>query len=1066
MKKAKWEERLKKPGRTYGSLPFWSWNDVLNEEEVAEQIRLGAEAGLGGFFAHSRDGLETPYMGEQWFACMRRAVSEAEKYGMQIWLYDEDRWPSGTAGGQVTAQKDAYRCKGLTLEIVTPSELFDVLSKETWPQDDRDNGIQALYAARICGMEMDGYVRIKRDLAMQTVREGASALETLLTETLVKKEHDSVRDWKNVYLLVRLQVSEKSEWFNWETPPDQLNPETAECFIRCTHERYKEQLGQYFGTVIPGIFTDEPSLHDRHAFFGETRGWIPWTYHFSSYFQEQEGYEFLEFLPWLYFEGEESRWIRHDYWQALSRRYGEAYFKTIGDWCRKNGIKFTGHFLQEDKMGLCARVNGSVMPHYVYQDIPGIDMLTENTKEYITVKQCTSVASQYGKKEVLTETYGCTGWDFTFEGQKWIGDWQFVLGVTRRCQHLALYSIRGCRKRDYPPSFNYNINWWKENRFVEDYFSRLSMILSQGRAVRRILLLHPISTVWSRLGVSPYGNPIRRNERDVPALDRFGNEFNDLLEAMLRQHLDCDLGDEELLMADGSVEEGKLRLKSCLYDVVVVPEMETMYESTCRLLTEFGKAGGTVLFLGGRPKLLRGRVDENHEIEKISGKNVDNQELLWKELEKFRIVSMTERSGREDRNLLYQLRRMDGEWVLFLVNNSRDHSAAVDVVLAETPILSFGKNAEVQVKELGLLDGGVKAVPSRKTEHGALCFSAKLPPVGSAMYWITGEASETVLEEEPDKEQKSLEKQTLGNRFSYRLTHDNVLPLDMCRFRLGDNPWSEVMEVWQAQKQVRQILGMRQINLNGLEQRYKWVDIPHERDGEPLQLSFGFVSEQGGEVLELALETPEYFTMTFNGQVVSMEDCGWFLDKSFRRILLGTARKGENEILLSCAYRNRMELENLYLVGTFGVSEDRRLTALPEKLQVGDWCRKGLKHYCGSVIYQMEYDYHKEGTHRVFFRLPKVKATALMLRLGDWELPILWNLTEPVEITPWLSEGKNLLELEVIASPRNMMGPFHSAEARPQNVHDASFCPKPEEYHEGYWLVEYGILEEPEILAE
>ena len=121
-----------------------------------------------------------------------------------------------------------------------------------------------------------------------------------------------------------------------------------------------------------------------------------------------------------------------------------------------------GHFLQEDKMGLCTRVNGAIMPNYQYQHVPGIDMLCEQTKEYMTISQCASVAHQLGKKVVLSETYGCTGWEFTFEGQKWMGDWQFVLGINRRCQHLALYSLRGCRKRDYPPSFNYNTNWWME----------------------------------------------------------------------------------------------------------------------------------------------------------------------------------------------------------------------------------------------------------------------------------------------------------------------------------------------------------------------------------------------------------------------------------------------------------------------------------------------------------------------------------------------------------------------------------------------------------------------------
>lgn len=35
----------------------------------------------------------------------------------------------------------------------------------------------------------------------------------------------------------------------------------------------------------------------------------------------------------------------------------------------------TGHFLQEDKLGLSTRVSGATMPLYEYEDIPGVDIL-------------------------------------------------------------------------------------------------------------------------------------------------------------------------------------------------------------------------------------------------------------------------------------------------------------------------------------------------------------------------------------------------------------------------------------------------------------------------------------------------------------------------------------------------------------------------------------------------------------------------------------------------------------------------------------------------------------------
>ena len=107
------------PSTKYRSLPFWAWNDNLELEEMKQQISSMKEEGIGGFFMHSRDGLETEYIGNEWKSYIKAAVEEAKQNGMYAWLYDEDRWPSGTAGGRVTKDGgDAFRCKGLTLEVI------------------------------------------------------------------------------------------------------------------------------------------------------------------------------------------------------------------------------------------------------------------------------------------------------------------------------------------------------------------------------------------------------------------------------------------------------------------------------------------------------------------------------------------------------------------------------------------------------------------------------------------------------------------------------------------------------------------------------------------------------------------------------------------------------------------------------------------------------------------------------------------------------------------------------------------------------------------------------------
>ena len=105
---------LKNPENIYRGKPFWARNGELDIAELKRQIDVMKEMGFGGFFMHSRTGLSTEYLGEHWFECIRVCAEYAYSLGMEAWLYDEDRWPSGTCGGEVT--KDArYRLSFISL---------------------------------------------------------------------------------------------------------------------------------------------------------------------------------------------------------------------------------------------------------------------------------------------------------------------------------------------------------------------------------------------------------------------------------------------------------------------------------------------------------------------------------------------------------------------------------------------------------------------------------------------------------------------------------------------------------------------------------------------------------------------------------------------------------------------------------------------------------------------------------------------------------------------------------------------------------------------------------------
>jgi len=327
-------KEFQNPALSFRGAPFWSWNDNLMVPELVRQVHDMKEHGMGGFFMHSREGLETPYMGEKWMECIQETVKAASQTGMNAWLYDEDRWPSGFAGGLVPAQGgDAFRSKLLQLEICEqlPEDLSSVLVI---------------------------FVGVIKDGKLLSVRRLSPS--------------DQVRRQDEVYLLFHRKISGASEWFNNDSYADNLNPDSVAAFIDITYEAYKKAVGNEFGKAVPGIFTDEPNIISHHSKLGDRV--LPWTDGLPQMFQERRGYDLLDVLPWLFFQGEKSARTRHDFWYTISQRFTEAYSMQIGEWCEQNGFAFTGHFLYEQEMGNGILTGGAIMPHYRYQQVPGIDM--------------------------------------------------------------------------------------------------------------------------------------------------------------------------------------------------------------------------------------------------------------------------------------------------------------------------------------------------------------------------------------------------------------------------------------------------------------------------------------------------------------------------------------------------------------------------------------------------------------------------------------------------------------------------------------------------------------------
>jgi hypothetical protein len=656
----------------------------------------------------------------------------------------------------------------------------------------------------------------------------------------------------------------------------------------------------------------------------------------------------LAFIPYIFFNGKHSSFIRHDYWRSVTELFSQSFTKQIGDWCRDNDLQFTGHFLWENSMGVATRVCGAIMPNYMYMDAPGIDMLCEQTDEVITAKQCTSVVNQLGMEQVVTETYGCTGWDFTFEGQKWIGDFQYVMGVNLRSQHLALYSLKGCRKRDYPPVFSYNTSWWEHNNVVEEYFARISQVMSKGKAVRDVLVIHPSSTAWSTMGSNPYHLERRGSDRDIPYINEYGEEFNELIKYMLDIHYDYDLGDETIISKYACVEDNLFKINNAKYKVVVIPRIDTMLRSTAELVEKFIKNGGKVIAIDTVPTMVEGRKSD--ELDGIfNHRNCviikDKEELLNKLPNAIdRQVGVVDKDGNEISDVFYLLKE-DGPFkYLFIINNSKsaEHEAFIEI------------NTSGSVEEWNTLTGEINSVTAEKAGDKIRIYT-KLFTCDSKLYVIdTHNKANESLSLQSEEYEKCVE---LTDPETFETTMENSLILDKCQYKIKDSSWSETKDVWMCQKEIREKLSMRQIYYNGLVQRYRWIKNEHPNNGTKVALKFEFnVLKSISSEINLVIEAAKNFKILLNNIEQSNQSVGYFLDKSFDRVKLSNVEVGRNELIIECDYCHWMELEDCYLVGKFGVNTNMEITTEPKKLMLGDWCKQGYKFYIGSMKYNYELD--------------------------------------------------------------------------------------------------------------
>jgi len=939
------------PPSWYRGAPFWSINGKLDPREVARQVELMADAGFGGAFFHAREGLVTPFLSEEWFEAFRASVEAGRRRGFYVWIYDELRWPSGFAGGIVPALNPRMAAKALV----------------------------AAFSER--AFKGEGVV---------------AAFRLLLDERGVPRGYERAEPGEvgraPLYVtFVEYSAQPGETWYEGLCYVDLLDPEVVRAFIEAAYEPYLRFRGD-FGGVVPGVFTDEPNIessrpHPRPQL--PPRGprfpalSLPWTARLPERFRELNGYDIVERLPELIFDVGDYLKTRYDFWRTVTLMFVEAFSRQIYEWCDKHGLKFTGHYLAEDTLLSQLRCAGAVMPHYEYQHVPGIDHLGfQIWGSLLTAKQVASVANQLGRERVLCETYGCTGNYPTFADRKWIGDFLYALGVNLLNHHLLPYSLRGRRKRDYGLNFHWAQPWWRYNRLVEDYFARLSYALSQGVRVANVLVVHPIGSAWALY------TPL--SEWRVRELDE---RFSALLRELLAMHVDFELGDEVLMAKHASVEGARLRVGRCAYDAVVVPPSVTIASSTLKLLSRLVEAGGVVVFVERPPELVEGRP--SGELRELVGRARLARSVSRRDLEEaLRGVSRpVVIEGDPDGSVLYHLRRVGGDLLIFLANTSREAARRLRV----------GVEGSWRPELWDALTGEVRGVGASLGD-GRTWVELELPPIGSALLRFTaGEPSPP-----PPAQPAPAAELSLGDGgWRLRRLDPNALVLDYCRYSVDGGPWSDVVPVWRAQREVVR---------RGVGTRFA------------LRFEFEYLADPARTHPRLMVEEPHLYEVLVNGRPVERWEASWF-DPSFGLAdVSGLLAQGANAVELRGVVGVEPELEPIYVLGEFGVeARARGASRVVEErgvVNAANLCAEGLPFYAGSVELSKRFELRRP-VARAVLKFEALDAALAEVHVNGERAGVVFAPPYEVDVTRHVRHGTNEVRVVLVGTLRNLFGPLH-----------------------------------------
>jgi len=761
---------------------------------------------------------------------------------------------------------------------------------------------------------------------------------------------------------------------------DLLSKDAIKKFIEFSHEVYKEKLGDMFGKEILGIFTDEPQL--------STVGY-PYSPVLFDTFEKEYGYSLKKVFVNIDKPGFEE--LRLDYRAHLDKLMKEAFFGQIGKWCEENGLIFTGHSAAEDGPYSQIQSQCDVMTSYEHFQMPGIDFLTNRYTPITLIKQVSSVAGQFGRKNVLSETFGGAGHSATPKEllSKWF--YQCMFGINVACIHLSATSQTGRRKRDYPPTFSYHLNWFREMPYFTGAMKKMAEC-AVGKTQANVLVINPITSYFT--GYRPGGEFID------PRLSAISTHYRMLLETLAEIGIGFDIGDEFIMKKYARIEDGKIFVGDKKYSAVIIPDCDNLMGSTLDLIEKSAALGGKVFVTENAPYLIDGK--RNEKVKKLfEGGIVQGlcvrSAAIRRTLKEHGIetrVTISDGGGKNAKNCLINVIEA-GKGDRVFIKNTVDERRKLTVKY-------LGNVYEV---ELEGLSGAIIDTGDRNVYY----------PIENRTVSLHGEKEE-------------ISRRVIDVRFSEKRT-ENVAVIDKCAVYLKDEKIAEGYTLFCNEK---------------------LYSVLPEGKRTPIRVEYKIRSDIEKKVKAVIEKSADITDVVINDKRCFLSD-EWFYDKDFKttefklvsgvnKISVTYSLKGKSALGMEFEternkYFRTTEIENVYILGDFNVEPENISYAKrlgKEYLIFDGYTIKSNDGKGGDIVkpffrgkteIETVFNYVPEENTEVYLSLDNSYPVA-RISLNRTDVGATFGKS-PVKVTGALKSGRNKLKVTLYSSDRNLIGPMH-----------------------------------------